>query len=150
MPTTLPQPYALRLEMIRAAGYSDQDAIALIENKDTAALVQNVNPEVNWGEFLDYAHQKREDIRAAIAEGYRFKFITAGGLQSLLRIRFGLQAGEDYRFDGERFTEIRLSEPNFELLRHRVPVQHWTFVISKRDEGSGEVRFEIELASAAN
>lgn len=150
MPTTLPQPCALRLEMIRAAGYSDQDAIALIENKDTAALVQNVNPEVNWGEFLDYAHQKREDIRAAIAEGYRFKFITAGGLQSLLRIRFGLQAGEDYRFDGERFTEIRLSEPNFELLRHRVPVQHWTFVISKRDEGSGEVRFEIELASAAN
>ncbi|GIO88247.1 hypothetical protein J25TS5_51790 [Paenibacillus faecis] len=149
MPTTLPQPYALRLEMIRAAGYSNQEAISLIENKDTATLVQNVNPEVNWGEFLDYAHQNREDIRAAIAQGYRFKFITAGGLQSFLRISFGLQAGEDYRFDGERFTEIGLSEPDFELLRHRVPEQHWTFVISERDEGSGEVRFEIELASAA-
>ncbi|WP_334075531.1 MULTISPECIES: hypothetical protein [Paenibacillus] len=150
MLTSLPQPYALRLEMIRAAGYSDREVISWIENKDAPGLKEKVNPDVDWEEFLAYAHQSGEAMRKAITEGYRFKFITAGGLQSLLRIRFGLQTGEDYRFDGSRFIDIRLCARNYELLRDGVPEQHWAFFISHRDHTTGEVRFDIALASAAN
>ncbi|RCX14926.1 hypothetical protein DFP94_11665 [Fontibacillus phaseoli] len=142
----LPQPYALRMELIRSKGYSDLEVISFIERGNGEELKSHVDPELNWGDFLEYARENFRKLKTAILEGYQFNFITAGGIQNLLRIRFSLQLEQDYRFDGVTFEGLRLKSQDYQLLRSLVP-EHWSFFDVRRDESAGDIGFGIKLQS---
>ncbi|WP_410772331.1 hypothetical protein [Fontibacillus sp. BL9] len=140
----LPQPFALRMELIRSKGYSDLEVVSFIERGNGEELKSHVDPELNWGDFLEYARENFGTLKTAILEGYQFNFITAGGIQNLLRIRFSLQLVRDYRFDGSTFEGLSLMSQDYQLLRSLVP-EHWCFFDVKRDESTGDIGFCIEL-----
>ncbi|TJY42308.1 hypothetical protein E5161_09925 [Cohnella pontilimi] len=141
--TKLPQPYALRIEMIRAKGYSDQQMIELIERADADLLKEKVDAEVNWGAFLQFAGENTAAVRAAVLEGYRFSFITIGGIKSLLSIRFGKEEQRDYRFGGSWIDGLKLSASLYEKLRDLVP-EHWRMLVETgADTETVEVRIEL-------
>lgn len=140
----LPQPFALRLETIRAKGYSDEEIIALLERSGSTDLKRLIDPELDWREFAEFAALHPGTVRAAVAQGYRFKFITAGGIHNLLRIRFNLLSGPDYHFDGFRFSGLKLTRQDYDLLKNMIP-EHWSLPVRDGNEKSNEVRFGIEL-----
>jgi hypothetical protein len=141
----LPQPYALRMEMIRAKGYADHEVLALIELYDAERVKDKVDAEVNWDGFLAYARENADNLKAAVLEGYQFSFITIGGIKSLLSIRFHKTEEQDYVSGGSSIDRLTLSAAEFERLRGLVP-QHWKMTVTRPEQGKDAVEIRIELA----
>lgn len=145
----LPQPYALRLEVIRAKGFSDREMLELLRRLDSRELQEKVNSELKWDSFLDYVQEQWETVKTAVLEGYRFSFITIGGLKSLLSIRFQKAEGEDYFFTGNRIEQLKLNAADLQLLRSLVPEMHWNFIKTETDSATGTTEIRIELVTAS-
>jgi hypothetical protein len=141
----LPQPYALRMEMIRAKGYADHEVLAMIELYDAELLKVKVDAEVNWDGFLAYARENADNLKAAVLEGYHFSFITIGGIKSLLSIRFHKTEEQDYLLGGSSIERLTLSAAEFERLRGLVP-PHWKMTVTSSDQETDPVEIRIELA----
>jgi hypothetical protein len=145
--TKLPQPYGLRLEMILAKGFSADEALKLIRRNDAAELREKVNPETAWESFLEYANAHEEAIEAAVRNGYEFPFLTIGGIRSLLSIKFGKSEERDYRFRDGRIERLRLTRPELESLRKRVP-DYWRFAETGTEVDRSEETVEISIMLA--
>lgn len=143
--TKLPQPYGLRLEMIRGAGYSDHEILKAIERSDASELHKKVDPEVSWDGLFNYAKEHRDALEKAVLDGYQFTFITIGGLKDLLAIRFGKNEEQDYRFGGTYIDRLRMNAADYLLLRDLVP-NHWDFSPIRTDPESDRIEFRIQLA----
>lgn len=142
---SLPQPYALRLEMIRAKGIEVAAVLELLERNNAAEWQQRVNSELQWDGFAEYVREHADEVKQAYFEGYRFKFMTVGGLRNLLQIKFGLQAGQDYGFDesGNRFSGVKLKAEDYHNLRVLAP-DYWEIFIDQRDSERGMLELRIE------
>lgn len=145
----LPQPYALRLELIRSRGYSNREVLDLVERRDEAKLKEQINAELGWVDFLEYANAHAAEFAAAVWRGYTFKFMTIGGLRSLLEIKFGLQPERDYQLRAGKFTGLLLDASSCQLLERLTP-DYW--VISSQPEIAveGYLRVKIEHRYAAS
>ncbi|GIP41223.1 hypothetical protein J31TS4_45030 [Paenibacillus sp. J31TS4] len=141
----LPQPYGLRLEMIRAKGYTSEQIVALLGKDSAEALREQVGQEGNWDGFLDYVREHRGEVETALTTGYRFKFLTIGGVRSLLTIRFGKEEGKDFRFGGMFLEDVRLCPEELAELRELVP-RHWAFVEEPGGQGTEPAPIRIQLA----
>lgn len=146
---SLPQLYALRLEMIRAKGIQGAELVELLERKDAAELQQRVNPELQWDGFVEYLQEHLDEVKQALSEGYRFKFMTVGGLRSLLEIKFGLRAEQDYVFDNNRFAGVRLHREDYQQLRALAP-DYWEILMDKEDPDTGILEMRIVHKYADN
>lgn len=114
----LPQPYGLRIEIIRAGGFADEELLRLLQAGDAQALRNKVNERISWDSFLEYARTEWPAVREAVLHGYRFTFLTIGGLKDLLSIRFGKEEARDYSFDGAEIAGLRLTPGQFEELKN--------------------------------
>ncbi|MGN8769832.1 hypothetical protein ACTNDP_10255 [Paenibacillus barengoltzii] len=141
--TSLPQLYALRLERIQAKGIQGAELVKLLERKDSDELQQRVDSELQWDGFVEYLQEHWDDVKQALTEGYRFKFMTVGGLRSLLEIKFGLQAERDYVFDNNRFAGVRLHREAYQQLRALAP-DYWEILIDQEDPDTGTLEMRIE------
>lgn len=121
----LPQPYGLRIEMIRAGGFSDQELLKLVGSGTEKTLKEQVNSEIGWAGFLDYAQEDWITISTAVRSGYRFKFLTIGGLKDLLSIRHGKEEGKDYVYDGTRISGLKLNPSEYSRLEAILPA-NWS------------------------
>lgn len=118
---TLPQPVALRLEIARAGGLSEEALLGAIREKRIDAL-QRFGPEqLSWDILSEYADEYPDDLERAIREGYAFKFLTIRGLTSYLRYRFGLHEKADYRLVEEGLDGVRLEQSDIALLKGTIP-----------------------------
>lgn len=142
---SLPQPYALRLEMIRAKGIEVAAVLELLDRNNAAEWQQRMNPELQWDGFAEYVREHVDEVKQAYLEGYRFKFMTVGGLRNLLKIKFGLQAGQDYAFDesGNRFSGVKLKTEDYQNLRMLTP-DYWEILIDQKDSDRGMLELRIE------
>ncbi|GIP50794.1 hypothetical protein D3C76_405110 [compost metagenome] len=142
---SLPQPYALRLETIRAKGMEENAALELLERNSAAEWQERINPELQWDGFAEYVREHVEEVKQAYLEGYRFKFMTVGGLRSLLQIKFGLQAGQDYVYDENNhgFSGVKLKEADYRSLRMLSP-DYWEIRIDQKDSDRGLLELRIE------
>jgi hypothetical protein len=140
---SLPQLYALRLERIRAKGIQGAEAVALLERKDAAELQQRIDSELQWDGFVEYLQEHLDEVKQALVEGYRFKFMTVGGLRSLLEIRFGLRAEQDYVFDNNRFSGVRLHREDYQHLRILAP-DYWELRMDKENPDAEFLELCIE------
>jgi hypothetical protein len=118
----LPQPYGLRIEMIRAAGYSGQELLAVLLAADSEELRDQINKDISWDVFLEYVKEEWLTVKTAVLYGYRYKFLTIGGLKDLLSIRFRREEGVDYRFDGEQVEGLLLGQEELEALMELLAV----------------------------
>jgi hypothetical protein len=144
----LPQPYALRIEMIRAKGFSDRELLALLEQSDSAELLAKVDAELNWDNFLDYVGEHWDTVKTAVLDGYQFSFISIGGIKNLLSIRFKKVEDQDYRFDGTCIEQLKLSNADLRLFRSLVPSTHWNIIEIGTDPEDGVIELKIELNAA--
>lgn len=140
---SLPQLYALRLEKIQAKGIQGAELVELLERKDAAELQQRVDPELQWDGFVEYLQEHWEEVRQALTEGYRIKFMTVGGLRGLLEIKFGLLPEQDYVFENNRFAGVRLHREDYQQLRWLAP-DYWEILIDKEDPATGDLELRIE------
>ncbi|WP_178020516.1 hypothetical protein [uncultured Paenibacillus sp.] len=142
---SLPQPYALRLEMIRAKGIEVAAVLELLDRNNAAEWQQRMNPKLQWDGFAEYVREHVDEVKQAYLEGYRFKFMTVGGLRNLLKIKFGLQAGQDYAFDesGNRFSGVKLKTEDYQNLRMLTP-DYWEILIDQKDSDRGMLELRIE------
>lgn len=142
----LPQPYAIRLEMLRAKGYSNTEMAEIVERNNEAELKELVDREVNWEGFITYSQDHLETLLSAIKEGYQFSFITFGGVQNLLAIKFNKVKGADYDTIESTFQNLTLSPEEFQSFRFLVP-NHWEMSAIPFNSETGEelVSVLIEL-----
>lgn len=133
--TKLPQPVAIRIEIARAGGLSDEALIQWIDRGDTAAL-QPLGPEwLTWDILTEYAEQHGDDLRKAIREGYEFKFLTIRGLIHYLLYRFGLREQADYRLNGSVLEGVALPREDVRRLRETIPA-YWDIVETESVPGA--------------
>jgi hypothetical protein len=144
MPTAkLPQPYGLRIELIRAGGLTDLEALKVLQEGDKETLVSRVSGEISWDGFLEYAKEEWLTVKTAIANGYRYKFLTIGGLKDLLSIRFGREAERDYTFDGGVVEGLRLAPEEYEALRGYLAV-NWSLTVTAPAGENGRVEVRLK------
>ncbi|NEW05027.1 hypothetical protein GK047_03205 [Paenibacillus sp. SYP-B3998] len=145
----LPQPYGLRLEMIRAKGFTDAETIELLKRNNETELLAAIHSEINWEGFIAYNHEHGELLKAAVLDGYQFSFITIGGIKNLLSIKFNKHEGADYEIQGSFITKLKLSEADFLRIRLLVP-KHWKLIVSSIHGATTaefvEVGIELEKA----
>jgi hypothetical protein len=142
----LPQPYALRLEMLRAKGYSKTEMIEIAVGYNEAEFKELIHSEVDWKGFMTYRHEYKETLVSAIKDGYQFSFITFGGIKNLLAIRFNKLEDADYDIVESTFRNLTLSSEQFQLFRSLVP-NHWKMSLTPfiSEAGEGIVKVHIEL-----
>lgn len=151
MPTAkLPQPYGLRIELIRAGGLSDPEALRILQAGDKEALISRVSGEIGWDGFLDYAKEEWLTVKTAVLSGYRFKFLTIGGLKDLLSIRFGKEDGVDYQFNGEEISALLLTQEERRALHALMPVNWQLVELPDREDQTAEIRIRHVLQPAAS
>lgn len=143
--TKLPQLYALQLERMIAHGLSANKIMDLLRAgaESEAELTEAVDPNVKWERLLTFAQDNLQLMESAVSDGYRFPFITIGGIKNLLAIKYRKREGADYRFPGDRIEGLRLNGAELELLRSMIPT-YWVF--TRGDSQLGEDRHEITIA----
>ncbi|QAY66957.1 hypothetical protein [Paenibacillus protaetiae] len=141
---TVPQLYALQLERIAANGLAADDIVAMLRRGSEAELAEKIDPEVKWDRLLGFAKDNWQAVETAVREGYRFPFITIGGIKNLLAIKFGKREGTDYRFQGDRIEELSLSSAEYNLLRSMIPL-YWRFFSGDVVEQAERIRISIAL-----
>jgi len=148
--TKLPQPYGLRLETMFAKGFRAEEALQLIRRNDPAELREKVDPEAAWESFLEFANAHPETIEAAVRDGYRFPFLTIGGLRSLLSIKYNKKEDRDYRVRDNRVEQLFLTRSELASLRRLAP-NHWRILERAAEDGRAEdvVGVEIVMGGAA-
>lgn len=140
----LPQPYALRLELLHAKGYSKPEIAEIVERNNEAELKGLVDAGLNWEGFMTYSREHKETLLLAINVGYQFSFITFGGIQNLLRIKFHKHEGEDYDIVESTFQNVMLSAEQFQLFRFLVP-NHWKMSVFPFNNENGEERVRVHV-----
>ncbi|MNI81740.1 hypothetical protein D3C73_1383840 [compost metagenome] len=129
--------------MIRASGFDVHELLAVLQAGDAQALRDQVNGEIGWDVFLEYAKEEWLTVKTAVLHGYRYKFLTIGGLKDLLSIRFHKEEGRDYSFDGEEVDGLMLEQAELEALKGFLAV-NWSFAGVVDESGSdGVVRVKI-------
>ncbi|MFC4811714.1 hypothetical protein [Paenibacillus sp. GCM10023250] len=133
----MPQLYALQLERIIARGFSADETLELLRHGSKEELAARIDPKPTWERLLTYAEEHWANVETAVREGYRFSFLTIGGLKSLLEIKFRKREETDYRFTGERIEGLRLADSELALLRSMVPA-YWAFIPADAAEAEAQ------------
>jgi len=141
----MPQPYALRIERIRAMGYSATELLHLLKRDDAIEKLAEVDAEMDWENFLAYASQHGESMQEAVLHGYRFSYLTFGGLKSLLGIRYKKEEGRDYIVRGNCIEDLALDEDEVPLLQAMLPEVMWEIAEVSRIQEKHMMEVRIAL-----
>ncbi|MBL0388539.1 hypothetical protein JJB07_18200 [Tumebacillus sp. ITR2] len=109
MTIKLNQPTALRLEQIRAKGFSDEDILAKLKAEDLTAFQNALGEDVDFTSILDFLRANPDDFEKALTDGYELTFISIFGIKNLLAARYNLVAGRDYPDSDESLEDILLT-----------------------------------------
>ncbi|WNS75138.1 hypothetical protein RRV45_20020 [Bacillus sp. DTU_2020_1000418_1_SI_GHA_SEK_038] len=123
------QKTAILLERVRRFGVADDVILASKITGDITPLKIAEEEYYHYDEFFTYAEEHGEDLEAAIKNGYQMKFNTNGGIQTWLKERFGLEADRDYLFSPGKFTQLKLSVEQADIL-FSVLSGNWVMLIS--------------------
>ncbi|WP_139488036.1 hypothetical protein [Brevibacillus dissolubilis] len=125
MAIKLSQPLVVRIELLRAHGFLDEEIITYAGNGDNKAFEKVGSGEINFSSLFEFARDHKDEFEQAITEGYQIKFATINGIKTLLEARFGLKEGEGYIDQNESLKEIKLSGADEEWLQ-KVLSNNWS------------------------
>lgn len=135
---------ALMIEMIRAAGYSDDEMIAALKKGDHRLFEEIGEGIPDWETLIQYAKENWDKTEAAIRHGYKIIFLTFGALRSLLRIKFNLLQEEDYQMADKHLENVKITAKDLESLKS-VIAKNWTIVETGYDTEKELKIVRIEL-----
>lgn len=87
---------AYMIETLRANGIINEEIIQAVKEKDVSSWKQ-IHEEFDFEQLITLAEKDFTAFEKVIKEGYTIKFVTVGGLEKLLRLRFGKEPNEDYQ-----------------------------------------------------
>jgi hypothetical protein len=139
------QPISLRIELLRAHGFSNEDIIARLKSGELPPIPFGEG-NVDFTILIEFAKNHWEQAEQAIRSGYRVTFHTINGIKSLLAAKFGLLADRDYQDRGEFLDEIRLQASDVDWLRS-VLADNWCLTECGLEDGEKLKSIKISLAA---
>ncbi|GEN85833.1 hypothetical protein [Oceanobacillus sojae] len=84
------------IETLRVNGITNEEIIHDVKEKDVSKWKQ-IHEKYDYEQLITLAEKDFEAFEQVINEGYAVKFVTVGGLERLLRLKFQKEPGEDYQ-----------------------------------------------------
>jgi len=135
---------AIMIEELRKQGVSNDEMIGLLHKGDPKNFDKYGKGFPDWESFIGFYEKNQEHAVKAIEEEYCLTFLTKGSLQTLLRIKFDLQAESDYQVHEKYLDEVKLTTENFTLLKSLL-APNWVIDKEFIEQEKGVHVFRIEL-----
>ncbi|MCT1903065.1 hypothetical protein [Oceanobacillus sojae] len=84
------------IETLRVNGITNEEIIHEVKEKDVSKWKQ-IHEKYDYEQLITLAEKDFEAFKQIINAGYAVKFVTVGGLERLLRLKFQKEPGEDYQ-----------------------------------------------------
>ncbi len=134
----LSQPYALRIEILRAYGITDQELIDAFKEGDISRFQALAEGKVDFTPLLEFSRDNWEEFVQAVQHGYEIKFSTFNGIKNFLSCKFGQEAERDYVDTGESLEKLKLKDKDVAWLRS-VLSKNWS-VMQEEDPSGAETK----------
>jgi hypothetical protein len=136
------QPIALRIELLRAHGASEQDLIDFGIHGEISRFPGLAERRVDFSSLVEFARNDREQFERAVRHGYQIKFSTINGIKNLLSVKFGLESDRDYTDTGESLERLTLRAEDVEWLRNILSA-NWSVKEEGEHRQAGTVRIAL-------
>jgi len=100
---------AYMIETLRVNGITNEEIIAGVKAKDVSGWKQ-ISEKFDFEQLVALAEKDLAAFEKIINDGYTVKFVTVGGLERLLSLKFGKEAGKDYQQQQTGATGLNLVE----------------------------------------
>ncbi|WP_040982389.1 hypothetical protein [Oceanobacillus jeddahense] len=87
---------AYMIETLRASGVTNEAIIQAAKEKGVSTWKQ-INDQYDFEQLLVLAEQDFSTFEEIINDGYAVKFVTVGGLERLLKLKFQKVEGKDFQ-----------------------------------------------------
>ncbi|WP_134687553.1 hypothetical protein [Brevibacillus migulae] len=145
MASKLSQWEAVLLEVIRHRGIKDEELLSLFREGDYQSFYQIDAGKYDFSDLLALARQDWATFEQAVREGYQVKFSTYGGIKTLLRLRFGLEADRDYRSEEAHLDQVKLKKEELDWLRSTIS-PNWSIIEQEVEKETGTFIVRIQLS----
>ncbi|RQW20369.1 hypothetical protein EH196_09620 [Bacillus sp. C1-1] len=137
---------AFMIETLRANGMKNEKLLELLKHEDTEGL-NEFDQTFDYHDLVEYATENATQIEEAIQTGYKIKFASNYGIKRLLRLKYGLEEGTDYKMTESRFDDILLSQEQLQEFTSMLS-PNWTIVSEQTKDTT--VRIHILHATLVN
>ncbi|WP_163102493.1 hypothetical protein [Peribacillus alkalitolerans] len=124
---------ALLLETVKSNGLTNDEIMRLLEERDYSRFHEVLEGLSEWADLADYYHWNKDEFKKIVNDGYKIKFLTKGGLRTLLRVKYGLNPNEDYEDGVDYFHDVKLSTKELESLCDNLSL-NWSVIELVNDE----------------
>ncbi|MDM8099676.1 MULTISPECIES: hypothetical protein [Oceanobacillus] len=107
---------AYMIETMRVNGITNEEIIVGVKAKDVSGWKQ-INEKFDFEQLIALAEKDLAAFEKVIHDGYAVKFVTVGGLERLLSLKFGKEAGKDYQKQQAGVIDLNLDEPALSELK---------------------------------
>lgn len=107
---------AYMIETMRVNGITNEEIIAGVKAKDVSGWKQ-INEKFDFEQLIALAEKDLAAFEKVIHDGYAVKFVTVGGLERLLSLKFGKEANQDYKKTETGIYGLVLDEPALHELK---------------------------------
>ncbi|HZG15427.1 MAG TPA: hypothetical protein VE710_10430 [Candidatus Bathyarchaeia archaeon] len=135
---------AVLLEVIRHHGIEEEELLALFREGDYQKFYQIDAGKYDFSDLLELARKEWATFEHAVREGYQVKFSTYGGIKTLLRLRFGLEADKDYQSQETYLDLVKLKREELGWLRSTIS-PNWSFLENEGEDETGKINVRIQL-----
>lgn len=134
---------AYMIETLRSNGISDQEILTQAQKgaTDDWAIF---NPDFEFHGLVELNEQDPEAFQSIIKDGYKVKFVTFKGVQTLLKLKFGFEEEQHYELTGKGITGLQVTDAQLAEIR-QVLSMNWG-IGELSSETSGQKTIKIELA----
>ncbi|ASN03587.1 hypothetical protein [Virgibacillus necropolis] len=134
---------AYMLETLRSNGVSDQELINQIAKSD-ASPWQALSSQFDFNQLIKIAEQDPNAFKSIVLDGYKVKFVTFKGIQTLLKLKFNKLQGHDYQLTEKSITDLKISEKQLFQLR-QILSKNWIIHETSPENSNLSKEIRIEL-----
>ncbi|WP_152657842.1 hypothetical protein [Oceanobacillus sp. CFH 90083] len=109
------------IETLRTNGITNEEIIHDVKVKDVSKWKQ-IHEKFDFEQLITLAEKDFESFEKAINEGYAVKFVTVGGLERLLRLKFQKEPGKAYQKLETGAKELDLDEVSLQELKQMLSI----------------------------
>lgn len=136
---------AYQVETLRSKGM-DNDTLLEALKENNLELFTRVDDSFDYQELIDAADGNAETFQEAIQAAYTVKFLSTYGIKNLLKLKYNLEDGVDYKMNEYRFDGLDLNKDQIHELQILVSSQwHVLEQLDKNGNNSVSVQHNVIL-----
>lgn len=116
----------------------NEKLVELLKNEDTEAL-NTFDQTFDYNDLVQASTENAIQIQQAIRTGYRIKFVSNFGIKRLLRLKYGLVEGTDYKMTESRFDGITLTQEQLQEFTSMLS-PNWNIFSEQTEDKSVRIR----------